>query len=59
MKKTFKRTIISEIPCPSCEGDHWIDVYKEDGKYYTLCFGVDIEPYQLTEKELKQWNVKH
>lgn len=61
MKKNFKRKIVDQIQCPSCSGGpgHWIDVYKEDGKYYTLCFGVDTEPYQLTEQDLKYWNIKH
>lgn len=57
MKSHWERNLVSQIPCPSCEGDHWIDVYEEDGKYYTLCFGVDIEAYQLTERELKYWNI--
>jgi hypothetical protein len=56
MRKNFKREYVCQIICPSCEDSHWIDVYKEDGSFYTLCF-VDIEPYPLTDKELKYWKI--
>ena len=59
MKDHFERTYVCQVPCPTCSGDHWIDVYEEDGKFYTLCFGVDVEPNQLSDRELKDWNIKH
>lgn len=57
METHSAREVVWKIPCPSHDNEHFVDVYKEDGKYYVLCFGIDIEPYELTERELKYWNV--
>ncbi len=56
MNTRFERKVVRQVLCPSCDDSHWIDCYEEDGKYYTLCF-VDVEPYQLTDRDLEYWKI--
>ncbi len=45
---------MEDIPCPNCEGDHWVDLYVAEGQHYYQCPAA-IEPNPVAASLLTVW----
>lgn len=45
---------LEEIPCPNCEGDHWVELYVKEKQHYYQC-PATIEPNSVMASRLTVW----
>ena len=45
---------LEEIPCPNCEGEHWVDLYVAEKQHYYQCPST-IEPNTVAAAMLTVW----
>lgn len=45
---------LKEVPCPSCDENHWIETYMLDGQRYSQC-PMDSGPIPITDSMVTVW----